>query len=141
MRFWTSIAEYKTDAGAIPSGSGSRPLSDRFGARVTRAIFRAVIRRCLFRFARTAICLFATRRLGLLRLSRCADDCRLPPLRFECLAKIIRLDLTKTFDLTPALDRQLIVAPAGGLRKLVELFLQVKDLFLQIYYVPGAQLW
>ncbi len=99
MRFWTSIAEYKTDAGPIPAGSEISPLLDRFGARVTRAIFRAVIRRCRFRFARTAICLFATRRLGLLRLSRCADDCRLPPLRFECLAKIIRLDLTKTFDL------------------------------------------
>src|SRR5947199_4340705 len=99
MRFWTSIAEYKTDAGAIPSGSGSRPLSDRFGARVARAIFGAVIRRCLFRFARTAICLFATRRLGLLRSSRCAEDCRLPRLRFKCLAKIIRLDVTKTFDL------------------------------------------
>lgn len=39
-------------------------------------------------------------------------------------------DLTKTFDLPPAIDRQLIVARAGGLGKLVELFLQVKDLFL-----------
>ena len=50
-------------------------------------------------------------------------------------------DLTKTFDaFRAALDRQLIVGRAGGLRKLVELFLQVKDLFLQIYYVPGAEL-
>lgn len=91
MRFWTSIAEYKTDAGAISAGSASRPLPDRFGAGGTRTIFSAVIRGRLFRFARTAICLFATRRLRLLRLSRCADDCRLPPLRFECLAKIMRL--------------------------------------------------
>lgn len=39
-------------------------------------------------------------------------------------------DLTKTFDLPSAIDRQLIVARADGLRKLVELPLQVKDLFL-----------
>ena len=39
-------------------------------------------------------------------------------------------DLTKTFDLPPAKDRQLIVARADGPGKLVELLLQVKDLFL-----------
>src|ERR1700730_1507770 len=138
MRFCTSIAEYKTDAGAIPSGSDNSPLADRFDLGGTRTIFSAVIRGCLFRFAPAGISLLAILRLRLLRLSRGADDCRLPPLRFECLAKIIRLDLTKTFDLPPALDRQLIVGRAGGLRKLVELFLQVKNLFLQIYDVPGA---
>ncbi len=26
-------------------------------------------------------------------LSRCDDDCRLPPFRFECLAKIVRLGI------------------------------------------------
>lgn len=32
-------------------------------------------------------------------LSRFADDCRLPPLCFECLAKMDAIrDLTKTFD-------------------------------------------
>src|ERR687887_225927 len=49
--------------------------------------------------------------------------------------------LTKTFDLPPAIDRQLIVALADGLGKLVELFLQVKDLFLQIYDLSSAQIW
>src|SRR5437870_6913194 len=93
MRFWTSIAEYKTDTGAIPAGSGSSPLSDRLEAGVRRATLSAVIRGCLFRFAPTAIGLLATRLLRWLRLSRRrrADDCRLPPLRFECLAKIVRL--------------------------------------------------
>src|SRR5437868_7249129 len=38
------------------------------------------------------------------------------------------------------IDRQLIVARAGKLGKLVELVLQVKDLFLQIYDVSGAQI-
>jgi hypothetical protein len=91
MRFWTSIAEYKTDAGAIPAGSDSGPLSDRFRAGLTRTIFSAVIRGFLFKLAPTAIRLRVTPRLRSLRLSRRADDCRLPPLRFECLAKIVRL--------------------------------------------------
>jgi hypothetical protein len=49
-------------------------------------------------------------------------------------------DLTKTFDLPPAFGRQLIVARADGLRKLAELPLQVKDLFLQIYDLSGAKI-
>jgi hypothetical protein len=39
-------------------------------------------------------------------------------------------DLTKTFDWPRGNGSTLIVALAGGLGKLVELFLQVKDLFL-----------
>jgi hypothetical protein len=65
-------------------------------------------------------------------LGRFADDRRMPPFGFECLAKIARLRiLTKTFDSLTA-DRQLTVGHTGGrkLGKFVELFLQVKDLFL-----------
>jgi hypothetical protein len=49
-------------------------------------------------------------------------------------------DLTKTFDSPRGNRRQLIVARAGGLGKLVEQFLQVKDLFLQIYDLSGAKI-
>jgi hypothetical protein len=42
---------------------------------------------------------FGALRLRLL-LSRRADDCRLPPLRFECLAKFVRLRIwSKAFGL------------------------------------------
>ncbi len=93
-----------------------------------------------FRFFRTAKGLLATLRRRCLRLSRRADDCRLPPLRFECLAKIVWLRIgLRPSACRAAIDRHLIVGRAGGLRKLVELFLQVKNLFLQIYDVPGAQ--
>src|SRR5437660_10486535 len=66
-----------------------------------RLTLRAAIPSGFFRFFREVKARLDTprRRWRWLRLSRCADDCRLPPLRFECLAKIIRLDLTKTFDL------------------------------------------
>ena len=102
MRFWTSIAEYKPDADATRAGSGNGPLLDRFEAGVTRAIFSAVILGCLFGFAPTAIDLLGTPRLRWLRLSRRADDCRLPPLGFECLAKVsVVKDLTETFDPLP----------------------------------------
>ena len=101
MRFWTSIAEYKPDADATRAGSGNGPLLDRFEAGVTRAIFSAVILGCLFGFAPTAIDLLGTPRLRWLRSSRRADDCRLPPLRFECLAKIVRLRIL-TKDVRPS---------------------------------------
>ena len=84
---------------------------------------------------------FDALRLRLL-LSRRADDCRLPPLRFECLAKFVRLRIwSKTFGLPRGSWNHLCVSPADGPGKFVELFLQVKNLFLQICYVPGAQLW
>jgi hypothetical protein len=98
-------------------------------------------RGCFLEFRRTqrAACLVDEPRRRLC-LSRFADDCRLPSLRFECLAKIsVITDLTKTFDWprSNGIDK-LIVGRAGGLRKLVELLLQVKDLFLQIYDLAGA---
>ena len=70
-------------------------------SRPVRAIFSAVILGCLFGFAPTAIDLLGTPRLRWLRLSRRADDCRLPPLRFECLAKIVRLRIL-TKDVRPS---------------------------------------
>ena len=91
MRFWTSIAEYKADADATRVGSGSRPLLDRFEADLTRPIFTAAVLACLFRFAPATVDLRVTPRLLWLRLSRGDDDRRLPPLRFECLAKVVRL--------------------------------------------------
>ncbi len=91
MRFWTSTAEYKADADAIPVGSSSDPLLDRVEFGVRRPALSAAILGCFFRFAPTAIDLVAAPRLRCFRLMRRADDCRLPPLRFECLAKIVRL--------------------------------------------------
>ncbi|PYI66670.1 MAG: hypothetical protein DMF07_03650 [Verrucomicrobia bacterium] len=59
---------------------------------ITRAILIAEIPGCFFRFAPRATRFLETPRLRPFRLSRCADDRRLPPpLRFECLAKIVRL--------------------------------------------------
>ena len=56
-------------------------------------------------------------------------------------------DLTKTFDLPRGIDRQLTPnafganrARAGKLGKLVELFPEVKNLFLQIYRFTGAKI-
>src|SRR5439155_12191213 len=75
-----------------------------------------------------------------LPLQRCAEDGRPRPLRVECVAKTVRLRFDYAVRPAAAIDRQLIAGRPRGLRKLVELFLQVKDLFLQIYYVPGTEL-
>ena len=91
MRFCTSIAEYNADADAIPVGSSSDPFSDRVEFALRRATLSEAILGCFFSFTPTAIDLVAAPRLRCFRLMRRADDCRLPPLRFECLAKIMRL--------------------------------------------------
>jgi hypothetical protein len=53
----------------------------------------------LLRLPRPFRCAFVALRLRLL-LSRRVDDRRLPPLRFECLAKFVRLRIwTKAFGL------------------------------------------
>src|SRR6266496_5915964 len=140
MRLCNSIAEYNRDAAICSRGSGNDPL--RWVERALRLALSATTRGCFlsFRRSRRATGLFDEPRRWAC-LSRFADDCRLPPLCFECLAKIVRLRiLTKTFDLPPAIGRQLIVARADGLRKLAELPLQVKDLFLQIYDLSGAKI-
>jgi hypothetical protein len=137
MRFWTSTVENKSAAASCRAASGSGPLLRRAEPGLMRLILSVPIRG-FFRFFRRAKGFLDTLRRRWLRLSRCADDCRLPPLRFECLAKMVRLRIgLRRSTFRAAIDRQLIVGRAGGLRKLVELFLQVKDLFLQIYYVSG----
>ena len=81
-----------------------------------------------FRFFRKVKGFLDTLRRRWLRLSRCVDDCRLPPLRFECLAKFpLRI---KNAHVCP--DRHLTVDFGGRrkLRKLVEFLCQVKNLFL-----------
>jgi hypothetical protein len=99
---------------------------------------------CLFRFRRRTDDFVGELRRSRLLLSRFGDDCRLLPFRFECLANCCAVK-----DLSPLADRQLIanashltVTRTEGrkLGKLVELFLQVKNLFLQIHYVTGAEL-
>ena len=58
-------------------------------------------------------------------------------------------DLTKTFDLprgnrsttNPESLSRLIAGRAGKLGKLVELSSEVKNLFLQIYRLTGAEIW
>jgi hypothetical protein len=50
---------------------------------------------CLFRFRRRAGDLVGNLRRSRLLLSR-GDDFRLPPFRFECLAKVAVKDLTET---------------------------------------------
>ena len=94
MRFWTSRAEYKADVDAIPVGSSNDPLPDRVEVGARRATLSEAILGCFFRFTPMATDLFAAPRLRCFRLMRRADDCRLPPLRFECLAKIVVTDLT-----------------------------------------------
>ena len=64
-----------------------------------RARFRAASRAGLLWFPCEFKRFFGALRLRLL-LSRRADDCRLLPLRFECLAKFVRLRIwSKTFGL------------------------------------------
>ena len=97
-----------------------------------RVRFRALSRCGLLWFPCEFKRFFGTLRFPLL-LSRRADDCRLPPLRFECLAKFVRLRIwSKTFGLPRGSSQYLSIASADGLGKFVELFLQVKNLFLQI---------
>jgi hypothetical protein len=104
----------------------------RWDEDLMRAPFRPVSRGDLLLFPCAFKRLFGALRRRLL-LSRRADDCRLPPLRFECLAKFVRLRIwSKTFGLPRGSCRHLSIAPADGPRKFVELFLQVKNLFLQI---------
>ncbi len=91
MRLWSSIAEYKREAAICPRGSGNEPFL-RCGEVDLRLALSAAIRGCFlsFRRSRRATGLFDEfRRWG--RLSRFADDCRLPPLCFECLAKMMGL--------------------------------------------------
>src|SRR6266699_529787 len=98
MRLCTSIVENKSAAASCRAASGSGPLR-RAEPGLMRLILSAAILG-FFRFFRRAKGRLDTLRRRWLRLSRCADDCRLPPLRFECLAKIGTVtDLTKTFDL------------------------------------------
>jgi hypothetical protein len=90
MRLWSSIAEYKRDAAICSRGSGNDPFLC-CGEVGLRLALSAAIRGCLrFRRSRRATGLFdELRRWGC--LSRFADDCRLPPLCFECLAKMMGL--------------------------------------------------
>jgi hypothetical protein len=91
MRLWSSIAEYKREAAICSRGSGNDPFL-RCREMGLRLALSAAIRGCFlsFRRSRRATGLFDEfRRWG--RLSRFADDCRLPPLCFECLAKMMGL--------------------------------------------------
>jgi hypothetical protein len=54
------------------------------------------IPRCLFRFRRSADDFAGKLRRSRLLLSRRSDDFRLPPFRFECLAKVAVKDLAET---------------------------------------------
>jgi hypothetical protein len=98
MRLCSSIAEYKRDATICSAGSGNDPLL-RSGERPRLALVEVVRDRFpSFRRSRAAAGLFDDP-LRWACLSRFADDCRLPPLCFECLAKMDAIrDLTKTFD-------------------------------------------
>jgi hypothetical protein len=91
MRLWSSIAEYKREAAICSRGSGTDPFlrCDETGLRLALS---AAIRGCFlsFRRSRRATGLFDEFRLWG-RFSRFADDCRLPPLCFECLAKMMGL--------------------------------------------------
>ncbi|PYL23005.1 MAG: hypothetical protein DMF37_10795 [Verrucomicrobia bacterium] len=128
MRVWTSIVENRTAADICRDGSGSDPLSRRVEPDLMRLPLSAAIPDCFFRFFREAKRPFDTLWRRWRRLSRRADGCRLPPLRFECLAKFpLRI---KNAHVCP--DRHLAVDFGGRrkLRKLVEFLCQVKNLFL-----------
>jgi hypothetical protein len=74
-------------------------------------------------------------------LSRFGDDFRLPPFRFECLAKVAVKDFAETRNhcLGPT---GLPVDPRGRRkrRKVAELFQEVKNFFLQIHQLARTQL-
>jgi hypothetical protein len=103
---------------------------------------RSTIFDCLLTFRRRAEDLRNKPRRDRLPLSCLDDDCRLPPFAFECLAKFVLVkDLTETFDPPPLWIGNLTAVRTGGPGKFVELLLQVKNLFLQIYDVTRAELW
>jgi hypothetical protein len=91
MRLCSSIAEYKRDATICSRGSGNDPFLC-CGEVGLRLALSATIRGCflIFRRSRRAIGLFDELRRWAC-LSRFADDCRLLPLCFECLAKMVGL--------------------------------------------------
>jgi hypothetical protein len=95
----------------------------------------------LFRFRRRADGLVGELRRSRLLLSRFGDDFRLPPFRFECLAKVAVKYLAETRNHCLG-THKLAVDPGGRrkLRKFVELLLQVKDLFLQIQLLSHRQI-
>jgi hypothetical protein len=91
MRLCNSIAEYNRDAAISSRGSGNDPFLC-CGEVGLRLALSAAIRGCFLTLRRSRI---ATGLCDELRrwapLSRFADDRRLPPLCFECLAKMIEL--------------------------------------------------
>jgi hypothetical protein len=91
MRLCNSIAEYNRDAAICSRGSGNDPFLC-CGEVGLRLALSAAIRGCFlsFRRSRRATGLFDELQRWS-RLSRFADDCRLPPLCFECLAKMMGL--------------------------------------------------
>jgi hypothetical protein len=93
------MEEYKPDT---PSAGTERVplLLGRTDEDLMRLPLRAMSRGFLLRFPRPFRFAFVALRLRLL-LSRRADDCRLPPLRFECLANFVRLRIWSK-DLQPA---------------------------------------
>src|SRR5207237_7961688 len=99
MRLCNSIAEYNRDAAICSRGSGSDPFWCCGEVR-PRLALSAAIRGCFlsFRRSRRATGLFDELRRWVC-LTRFADDCRLPPVCFVCLAKMDgRTDLAKTID-------------------------------------------
>jgi len=70
---------------------GDNPFPCRVEADLMRLALTAAILGRFFRFLGRAKGLLDTPRRRWLLLSRFADDCRLLPLRFECLAKFVRL--------------------------------------------------
>ena len=122
--------EYKPDTPRV--GTDSPLLLGRAGKRVMRLRLSAFSRAFLLWFARPFKWALDAVRLRL-TLSRRTDDRRLLPLRFECLAKFVWLRIwSRTFGLPRGSSRHLRISSADGPRKFVELFLQVKNLFLQI---------
>ena len=121
--------EYKPDTPRVGTDSGPLLLG-RANEDLIRLRLSVFIRGFLLWFPRPFKCALGAVRLRL-TLSRCTDDRRLLPLRFECLAKFVRLRIwTKAFGLPHDSSRHLSAAPADGPTKFVELFLQVKNLFL-----------
>src|SRR4029450_610230 len=139
MRLWISIVECSR---ATPSRRGfgeAAPLRHCPRACAMRLGLDVAIPRCLFRLRRRVDDLVAKRRRTRLLFSR-GDDFRLLSFRFECLTKVAVKDLAETQSL-PWVDR-LAVDPAGRrkLRKLAELFQEVKNFFLQIHLLASAEL-
>jgi len=92
MRAWISIAECRC-ATVTWLGGFARvlPLRRRPRARTIGLGLNAAIFGCLFRLRRRAEVFVIERRRSCFALSRRDDDRRMPPFRFECLAKIVRL--------------------------------------------------